>query len=628
MKISRSFRPVFMAFCAFTLLLTACKKPLPEFTPERQEALRMLDDTEWQLTPLPEESPSRTLTLYRATGDPNAADEEFGISILSLACAARHLELAEQLLAEGATTQPGKGGFSPLNVLLLSTPEADDEATTIALIDLLLQHGANINQLSENCNCTLTYAVTTPTVTESVFLHLLDKGALFLDDGYSPEEVVFMLASRAWNEALQRAIDMKAPLTSANGANTALHAAALKDEAAETEHAETMRLLLEAGMNPNAVNEEGMSPLFLLLFQLSDEISEDDRECIRLLLEHGATLTEPTYTDESLGEVTALDLLSAHPELIAELREAGFDIPDRPLEIREDGHLTQDLMRAEMRLSGHPQAAEQLKPFLPLLTKVLTQRLYGEVGEAAGAAFSLLCAADKPLAEQVLANLPLWNDTKEWELNQRHLPAGMAIMSAITAQAQEPGRTPLSLPKDKILNLIHLLSERQNDPTLYSETQLQTEVTELLEFAPGAEGDIEQLSKDESRPAVQLGALTAKLHLAGLPDAKTGSAEAWLGDYNPACLPPAVMKVLRLTDLENFWFGEMEAGERAALVADIESLGLYTVADIYRKALPEGLTEEELAAIMEAASEHAVTLELAVARLILEQRKDFEAAKK
>lgn len=620
MKIARCLRPALLAVCALTLPLTACKRA-PEFSAETLAALQAVEETDWEEHNINEQAVEEVLKAYRETGDPNTGADE-GLTILDLACAARQKEFAEALLKQGADARTG----SPLKVLLWATPDLDDEETalqdeerTMEIIDLLMVHGTDAN--APGFNSLLSTAACYSS--EAVFLHLLDKGG----KPQEKEEIstVPIVAARAWNEALRRLIGMKAPLD--NDSGSALHA--LSADSDTTEHAETLSILLEAGADINALDEEGKTPIFRYLENIGDDVTEDQRECLRLMLEHGASLTEPMVQDEDYGEVCAYDFLAAHADLTEELREEGFEIPDRPLVIREDEkHLNNDLRRAELRLSGHPQAAEQLKPYIPLLTKVLTQQLYGKNGEVAGTAFSLLCTADKGHAEQVLPHLRLWRDDKEWELNSEHMPAGMAILYVITERAQNETETPLTLPKDQILNLIQLLAAKQSAQDSYAEIQLLTDVTELLEYAPDAEEDIERLSKDESNPAMQVGALTAKLHLEGLPDAREGAAEAWLGDYNAACLPPAVMKVLRLTDLETFWFDEMSPEDRAALISDIESLGLYTVADIYRRALSDGLTDDELADIMGEASEHAIELELAVARFILDNRRDFEAAKK
>lgn len=615
MHISRVLRPAILSACALTLPLAACKRA-PEFTPETLATLQELEATDWESTPLPEGSPQRVLALYRETGDPNALDSESGLSMLDIACAARHRALIEKLLADGASVQP-HDGFSPLHAVLMSATQATDDEETISLLELLAAHGADLTQHGESAVSLMTCAVGNPELTEDIALYLMDKGAPLGDDETSAAVNVMSFAAQAWNTALQRAIDMKAPLRDAN--RTALHAAAITAE--DAERAETMQILLDAGVDVNATDIEGETALLHLVAAFSDDVTEDQRECLKLLLRHGASITEPTVADEEYGAFSAYDFLASHTDLIDELREEGFDIPDLPLVLREDAnHLSQDLRRADLRLSGHPQAAEQLKPFIPLLTKVLSQHLYGENGETAADAFSLLCMADKGLAEQILPHLPLWTEYKEWEMQQEALPAGAAILSDLTA-LEENEDTRLALPKDSILHTAAMLEEHGN-------TMQAMDMAELLEFAADAEEDIERLCRDEAHPALQLGAMTAKLHLAGLPDAKVGSVETWLGDYNPACMPPAVMKALRLTNLETFWFGEMDAAEREAVVADIESLGLYAAADIYRKALPEGLTDDELADIMGEAAEHATALELAVARLILENSKDFLNSKK
>lgn len=616
MKISRCLRPALLAAMALTLPLAACKKHAPEFAPETVAALQALEDADWDSLPLPEGSPQEVLKRYRATGDPNTADDKSAVTILDIACAARNRALIETLLAEGASVQP-LDGYSPLHAVLMSATELTEEQETIDLLDYLATYGADLTLKDYDSVCLVACAVGNPEITEGVCLHLLDKGAPLGEDDEAAANTVMMFAARGWNEALRRALTMKAPLTCAG--NTALHAAVMPND--ETEHAETLQLLLDAGMDVNAANEEGKTALFMLISTLSEDVSDDRIACISLLLKHGASLTEPPVQDEDMGELTAYDFLASHTALIAELREQGHEIPDLPLCIRDDAdHLRADLLRADLRLSGHPQAAEQLKPYLPLLTKVLSQHLYGEDGEMAGAAFSLLCTADKSLAEQLLPHLPLWSDYKEWEMKEGAIPAGVELLSILMA-VQEDESKRLSLPKDSLLHAAAMLAE-------HKEEQHAIDVAELLEYAPDAQEDIDRLSEDDTLPVLQLGALTAKLHLVGLPDAKVGSLSAWLGECNVAAQPPVIAKALRLTDLETFWFGEMETHERATLVADIESLGLAEAAAIYRRALPDGLTDDELADLMAEASEYAVALELAVARLILDNAEDFRNAKK
>lgn len=615
MHISRVLRPAILSACALTLPLTACKRA-PEFTPETLATLQELEATDWESTPLPEGSPQRVLALYRETGDPNALDAESGLSMLDIACAARHRALIEKLLADGASVQP-HDGFSPLHAVLMSATEATDAEETISLLELLVAHGADLTQHGETAVSLMTCAVGNPELTEDIALYLLDKNAPLGDDEDSSAVNVMYFAAEAWNTALQRAIDMKAPLRDAN--RTALHAAAITTE--NIEHAETMQMLTDAGVDVNAADIEGATALLHLVSSFSDDVTADQIECLKILLKHGATITEPTVPNEEYGEFSAYDFLASHTDLLAELREEGFDIPDQPLILRDDAtHVGADLRRADLRLSGHPHAAEQLKPHIPLLTKVLTQHLYGENGETAAAAFSLLCMADKGLAEQILPHLPLWREYKEWEMQQDALPPGVAVLSELT-ELEENTDTRIALPKDILLQTAAMLEA-------HGDSMHAMDVAELLEFAPDAADDINKLCKDEAHPALQLGAMTAKLHLTGLPDAKVGSVETWLGEYNPACMPPAVMKALRLTNLETFWFGEMEAAEREAVVADIESLGLYTTADIYRKALSDNLSEDELAELMEQAAEHAIELELAIARFILDNNKVFQTMKK
>jgi len=90
-------------------------------------------------------------------------------------------------------------------------------------------------------------------------------------------------------------------------------------EAAENNHAETVMRLLSSGVDPNTVNEEGVSSLMLTSLHGYTRVAE-------LLLEHGARVDAKDNRQE-----TALRLAgSAHPAMVKLLLEHGANpnVPD------------------------------------------------------------------------------------------------------------------------------------------------------------------------------------------------------------------------------------------------------------------------------------------------------------
>jgi ankyrin repeat protein len=184
-------------------------------------------------------------------------------SPLAIAAGAGDAELVQLLLGEGADPNSDLGRTTPL----IEAAEGEQPE----LIATLVAEGADPDAPNDRGVTPLVSAAGHASSTEA----LLDAGA-------NPNEVTqidgqsVLLASGLWRLPLSTGVPE--PLTHGRGDSTALHAAVLAGDA------DSVRLLLEAGADPNTVAYEAFTPLH---FATGLERGIDD-DIARLLLGAGA----------------------------------------------------------------------------------------------------------------------------------------------------------------------------------------------------------------------------------------------------------------------------------------------------------------------------------------------------
>jgi ankyrin repeat protein len=278
--------------------------------------------------------------LVEAGADVNQTTE-YGWTPLLTATNNRHYKLAEYLIEHGAdVNRANKGKWTPLylatdnrNIEGGDFPVPKPDLDHLEYIKFLLDHGANPNaQAKDN------------TLTRTIFTM-----QWFTEDGATP---LVRAAQSSDLELLKLLLAYHAdPLMKTNHGDTALTAAAgigwvdgVTYERSRKENVETVKFLLELGLDPNAANDDGRTPLMLAA-------AKGRTEVIQLLVDHGAKLDTRDKgsrdTDTLVSKIAghtweALDYADglvrfgvqsavAHPEAAALLRklmaERGLPVP-------------------------------------------------------------------------------------------------------------------------------------------------------------------------------------------------------------------------------------------------------------------------------------------------------------
>jgi ankyrin repeat protein len=180
-------------------------------------------------------------TLLDAGADPDLAVGGRA-SPLAIAAGAGNAELIELLLKEGADPNSGFGGTTPL----IESAENDQAA----LIPVLVAGGADPDAMNDRGVTPLVSAAGHPDAIEA----LLAAGA----DANAPADIDGQTILVSWSIwRLPLSSGAHDPLTHGRGPSTALHAAVLAGDA------ESVRLLLDAGAEPNAVAYGAFTPLHI-----------------------------------------------------------------------------------------------------------------------------------------------------------------------------------------------------------------------------------------------------------------------------------------------------------------------------------------------------------------------------
>ncbi|XP_078233165.1 protein phosphatase 1 regulatory subunit 12C isoform X8 [Pogona vitticeps] len=164
-----------------------------------------------------------------------------GISALHQACIDENMEVVEFLVASGAdVNQADNEGWTPLHVAA--------SCGYIEIAQYLLDHGANIAAVNSDGDVPLDIAEADNM--ETLLRSEIAKRGVDVEVAKREEEEVMLRDARQWLNA-GKISDESHPKTGA----TALHVAAAKG------YIEVMRLLLQAGYDPNVRDKDGWAPL-------------------------------------------------------------------------------------------------------------------------------------------------------------------------------------------------------------------------------------------------------------------------------------------------------------------------------------------------------------------------------
>jgi uncharacterized protein len=205
---------------------------------------------------------------------------EYGWTPLLTATNNRHYKLAKYLVERGADVNlANKGSWTPLYLATdnrnieggdFPVPKTDDD--NLEFIKFLLEHGANPNaRVKDN------------TLTRTIFTM-----QWFFEAGAT----AFIRAAQSSDVALMKLLLLHGadPMLATNFGDTALTAAAgigwvegVTYEHSAAENLQTIRMLLDLGLDPNHANHDGRTPLM-------GAALKGRNDAVQLLVEHGAKL--------------------------------------------------------------------------------------------------------------------------------------------------------------------------------------------------------------------------------------------------------------------------------------------------------------------------------------------------
>ncbi len=572
------------------------------------------------------------LSRFDKTADATLASTPHRITLLHLACVYKKAELARCLLLDGADPNArqlmempddeeapeGEGkapslapGDTPLTWATTPHREGATAEELLPLINLLVENGADVNQPGPYGVPPLHIAtMMQSSAGEAVFLRLLELGANPAQE--ASRMLASVVAANGWPQALARLLDAGAPMV--HEKETPLHAAA---DHAETEGTlECVRLLLERGIEVDALNDEGATPLYIAAHALSTpegnapELVESTCAMLALLLQHGANPLRCSDADPEFPGSCAADFIAMSPAAQKYLADKGFSVPRRPINFEaEDGVLLAEICRAS--LFGTP--AEDISPHVArlaalLVTPSLHQQQSPLYPDAFGHTLRLLARVDAPRASELVARLPLWNDDEAW------VSADSRTSSLMQALQDTPA---LVLPRQTLLELARRMDGLSLPDTAAS-------LIELWERDEEAGADIEALCGDASLP-LRAGAMTARLLRAGLPAPRNGAVAEWMEEHGleEANAPAPLRRALLLTSLDAFWYGSMPPDEVRLLLQAMRDIGAPRAAEFYAQIAAHLNAPEKLDQLTGPGSTAATAryeLECATAMLLWSQR--------
>ncbi len=542
------------------------------------------------------------LSRFDKTADVRLSSTPHAITLLHLACVYKKTELARCLLLDGAdpnarqlSDAPGADlaaeeegneasaalvpADTPLTWATLPHREGATAGELLPLIELLVQHGADVNRPGPFGAPPLVTATLIPSPAgEAVVLRLLELGARaseFLPPDGSGKLVPLtaFVAANGWHRALEKLLDSGASI--ATPARSALHAAAEHPELPGA--LDCARLLLARGAEVDALNDEGATPLYIAAHSLASpeggerELLDSTCAMIALLLEHGADPLRCSDADPEFPGSCAADFIAMNTSAQEKLAALGVSVPRRPVNfaLPQGSALLSEICRAS--LFGTP--AEEISPHVSMLASLLATpssevRESPLYADALGHALKLLSRVDAARAASLASRLPLWREDEAW----KHADARTASLMQAVLDTPE-----LVLPRQELVaHARHMAS--------LGVSEVAAMLVELLERDDSAGADIETLCADAS-PAIRAGALTARLLRHGLPAPRNAAVAEWMQEHEltEESAPPSLRRALLLTSLDKFWYGNMSSEEVRSLLDAMRGIGAARAADFYAR---------------------------------------------
>lgn len=539
------------------------------------------------------------LADFAAQADARLGSSPSGITMLHLACLFKKPELARCLLLDKADPNAVSAqGDTPLGLAVALRGAEDDTVTAdtlIRLIDILVAGGADITRNTAEDMPLLNYAGLN-CFSEDVFLHLLELGCP--QDETSCQAPAMM----GWNTALKRMLEAGAG-DAPNARETMLLMAAANL------HADTVKLLLDAGADVNGGQLAGTTPLLEAAGHLLSPAEEEEPahkamilDVCALLIKRGADPYLAEVRQEESVAFCAADILSRDAATLAALKERGVELTPRTIAFTQGVELLEAIGKAGALEQQVPP--ESFEAIAQVFTPTPEMRLHSLYHEVLPMAVDMLHSINPARTSQLVAAMPEWSSREAWEKG-----AGSHLLQEIVKCEQ------LVLPKAILcLAAEHRLQAGAVDAA--------AELVELLARCPDAQAELEQYARHEAL-CFRAGAMAARLRQAGLPTPRDGDVELWLTNRSQTADSPAVQKALLLTSLSRLWYGDMLPGEQEQMLTAMEEIGAVEAASHYRAIVQAMDDPDTLDKLTENSDTWKFELEIATGRFILENAAAF-----
>ena len=233
---------------------------------------------------------------------------------------------------------------------------------------------------------------------------------------------IMRFAAQGDTESIQKAISQDA-----NPADIELWDSDLLEKVVTKGHKESLSLLLDNGLNVNAVDRYGRSILHILVGEPQLEESVVPEEWLELLLKHSIDLS---LLDNNGFTVLHLALAYGYSDCVEPLLEAGVPLEHVGVSGARDGqwHKTSGSVLHMAACSGHKESPHLVKR---LLEAGADPNIPDENGQ-----LPIHAVWNRP---------PGWEKKGYWEIQAPHIPAAKALMEAMkdVDVPDSKGKTPL-----------------------------------------------------------------------------------------------------------------------------------------------------------------------------------------
>lgn len=631
MKIARYHSTCLLAAAAL-LCLSSCK-PNNAATEEAAQELNELRDRDIPsffhddaVEDNAEESAMQaTIRAFSKSQNVHAANE-YGMTMLHLACLFKKRELARCLLLDGADpnrrvsliidgeTIEGEDALDFVFYGINENSKADD---IIALVDLLVKHGGKINRDDASRPRLLDLAGSSSYL-EELFLYILKQTNQPLtpqltEDGSSISPLTWP-ALNLWPESLKLLIEMGADATATTGVDQfpLLYIVFNGHEEWTDKTKECAEILIAHGADITACDNVGRETLFgvckILVEQRKDDFDELGLiDKVAYLLEKGADPYRRAYDDVVYPGFCAYDFLLMRPSVLTALREKGFELKEPELDIPGDEVAFLATLCRAQQTDMQPQEfaphLERLKGILTPSPEIAGHELYPTAVEVA---LKYMIAIDELEANAFISELPAWYSERDWSKLDAQITPLLHALQDIREYKVE----------SKILLFVAFkLKEAGEDSSAI-------EVLQMLSRCPDREAITANLLSHDCL-VMRCGGLFAELLAANLPLPKDGKVEAWLTQRDQIADSEVLKKAVQLTSQSEFWYGNMSEEGKAALLQAMSDIGATQAVEKYKLIGDNMDSPQVLDEIMSGDMSWYLELEALTAAYIWEHRDEF-----